>query len=198
MRRRIHGILVPFGLLALVLSAAPALAAEPPDETAEAPTLSYPEGSERAAVLERARAYWDAKIARSPEVFSFYPPVELGGPKRPRGEQGSIRYREYEIRKVVVDGERAGVVIKVVTTLPAQQAMKVPDKYRHLLNPELVEEWNRIEGTWYKKPLEKGGLSRFMRRNRQRRAEAEPAAKAEAKAETISSDVAAKEETATE
>jgi hypothetical protein len=139
-------------------TAAPAAAAP----VAEAAAESSPKDPQQ-ALRERADSYWKLRVERSPRTLEFYPRDENGLVEGGfHAEGGTLEYRGYEIKDVVVDGERGVVVLEVKTKLTGEQAAQIPERFHKYLDQPLTEEWVLVEGTWYKKPME-GGLSRFMK-----------------------------------
>jgi hypothetical protein len=126
------------------------------------------------ALRERASAYWDARVAQSDATATFYPSKEQGGPAVARPDRGNIHYTSYEIQEIVIEGDRALVVVKAHAAYASGEAAiiaQVGEVRERLLNPTLGEEWLRIDGVWYRKPVERG-LSRFMAHKRKPAADA--------------------------
>lgn len=123
------------------------------DETASSPPAAANEDEK--ALLERAEGYWGARVERSREVFDYYVPPEKGGPESVF-ENGGVVWREFEIQRVAVDGEKGVVTVKARTSLATQVPVNLPES---LMNPTINESWVRVDGTWYKKEV-KPGLSR--------------------------------------
>ena len=107
------------------------------------------------ALLERAGKYWEARVAGSPKVLDFYAPPEKGGPKtaRDRSEFGNITYRGAEIEGAEIDGDRAWVRIRITAGFPLATAVQLDEGF---WTREIREEWLKVEGTWYKKPVPLG------------------------------------------
>jgi hypothetical protein len=159
-------VLLAFALLALAMGTIASA-----EETAEA----APAASEEDAKLQaRAQAYWEARIKRSPEVMSFYAPED----KLPEGVRGthaegaSVAWTEFEIEAVQADGDEGLVQVRAGMKLASDFDVRIPEAMRHLLKPTMMERWIRVEGEWYKRPIQPG-LSRMMgRRQSAERAEA--------------------------
>ena len=106
------------------------------------------------ALRARVTAYWDARVARSEEVYRFYVGPELGGPKDRGaiGEFGAVRFDGYRIESIELDGDsariRMGVDVRVDRPDPGGAG-----ETRYAMPS--AEEWQRICGTWYRKPLRK-------------------------------------------
>ena len=142
---------------------------------------------EDAKLQARAQAYWEARVAQLPSVMDFYPPPEKlpEGVKGTHGEGGSVRWSDFEIEAVKADGDEGLVQVRAQMNLASDHMVRIPESMRHLLKPTIMEEWIRVEGEWYKRPIEPG-LSRMMRSQRERQRAAREAAAArnsEAKAE---------------
>jgi hypothetical protein len=119
------------------------------------------ETEDEKALLERARGYWDLRVAGSNKVYEFYSPED-----RERGplpaEFAGVFYKDYQIERVVTDGERGVVIVRTQLALSPTLAARAPGKkFEKYLKSHLGEEWVRVDQTWYKKPFY-GGLSRFM------------------------------------
>ncbi len=166
----VAGLVLSVGC-ALWLCAAVAAAAE---ETAEAKadqtgsaaqSVPVAETEDDKALLERARAYWDLRLAASTKVYEFYPP-EVQATGRYPAEFAGVYYKEYEVEYARTDGDRGLVVVQAQQVLDPKLAarLKGKDLTEHL-KARVGEEWIRVEGAWYKKP-NYGGLSRFMDPNR--------------------------------
>ena len=107
------------------------------------------------ALLERAGKYWEARVARSPELLDFYAPPEKGGPKyaRDRSEFGNVKYRGAEITGAEIDGDQAMVRIRITASVPLAAAAQLDKAF---WTREIREEWLKVDGTWYKKPVPLG------------------------------------------
>jgi hypothetical protein len=140
-------------------AAAPADAGTPADAAATKARVA----AEEKALRERADSYWKLRLAQSPETLKYYPHDEkgqiVGGF---HAEGGTLQYTDYTIQRVVVDGDRGVVMVDVKTKLTGEQGARIPERFHEYLNQPVSEEWMRVEGTWYKKPVE-AGLSRFMK-----------------------------------
>ncbi len=119
------------------------------------------------ALEDRAREYWEARVARTPAVYDYYAPPEKGGPTQPKqmSEFGNIHFRTAEIEKVEIEGDRGVVHVRVAMELALGRPSQIPEER---LRQVLREEWNRVDGVWYKKPIPRG-LSRHMQRSSKRR-----------------------------
>jgi hypothetical protein len=105
--------------------------------------------SDEQALRKRVTAYWDARVERSQSVYDFYPSPALGGPKNRKliGEFGNVRFESYRIEDIALEGDSATVRLKVnVHVTPLTQRYELPSK----------DTWNRICGTWYRKPVRRG------------------------------------------
>ena len=131
--------------------------------------------TEAQQLLERARAYWDARGARSKQVMEFYAPPEKGGPTRSRdvSEFGNIAYRSWEVESAEVDGDEGLVQVHIVADFPLPTPVKLS---RDIMDRTVPEEWIKVDGTWYKKPIPRG----FSHAFNQSREAAEAARKAQA------------------
>lgn len=104
-----------------------------------------------AALQERVSAYWDARVARTARVYDFYPGPELGGPKDIAmiGEFGNMRFLDYRIEGIDIDSDTAVVSLTVTTEVTGLRQVHTVKKPREL---PAMERWNRICGTWFRKP----------------------------------------------
>jgi hypothetical protein len=112
--------------------------------------------SDEQALRKRVTTYWDARVERSESVYDFYPSPELGGPKNQGliGESGNIFFESWRIEAIAVEGDSATVRLNVnVRVTPLQQGGAKAGSHEKLFT---VETWNRICGTWYKKPVPRG------------------------------------------
>ncbi len=107
------------------------------------------------ALLERAGKYWEARVASSPELLDFYAPPEKGGPKtaRERSEFGNIRYRGAEVEGAEIDGDQAVVRIRIGVGFAMVTPLELDESF---WTREIREEWLKVDGTWYKKPIPLG------------------------------------------
>lgn len=157
-----------------------AAAAAPAEAKAKAPAAPVSPEESEAQLMERARAYWEARVARNPQVYEFYPPPEIRpeGMVGTHGEGGAVAWSDFEIEAVKAEGESGLVQVRARMHLGADYEARIPEAMRDLMRPTVMEEWVHLEGVWYKKPIEQG-LSRFMR-GRREQAERERAAAAAA------------------
>lgn len=139
-------------LLALGLAVPAAQADEHGDKSAETPQFGTPEQKEEVRV--RVQDYWNARIARERRVMDFYAPAELGGPTGPGdvSEFGNLTYREVEIKDIKVGSNWASVTLKVRLSLMVGN-VRLPDAAEYAT---ITEQWNLVDGTWYKKPIPPG------------------------------------------
>ncbi len=128
-------------LLGLALAPGLATAADPQPETAIDPAL-----------VERVDAFWKARQAGSPEALSFYPTPELGGPlNRSRIAEGRLGYSGYEVVEIERSDDTASVELRVQPRVPGgPRATARPEGKKRWFT--VVETWNKICGTWYRKP----------------------------------------------
>jgi hypothetical protein len=124
--------------------------------SAEATASKAP--SEVEALRERATKYWDARIAQSTQSLDFYEKDSSGQPPRDVPDFGSVRYPSYQIEKVEVDGDEGFVL---VTVPPAELKLPVTGLPEIKRRPQIREAWVKVEGTWYKKPVDRS-LSRIF------------------------------------
>lgn len=157
------------GLAALALAAA--LAAVAPGSTSaregegEAGAKAAEPSSEEAALRERVQDYWKAKIARSAEVYSFYPPTERSDPEKLAriAELGNIHYSSFEIDSIELeDGDAALVrgtarIGKLGGEVPAHAARAIKKE------PHSVDaRWKKVDGTWYREPVPRRSLTQAL------------------------------------
>ncbi len=112
---------------------------------------SRAQGDEQ-VLSERVAAFWDARLERSLKVYDFYPSPELGGPKDRTtiGEFGNVSFHSYSIEAIEVNGDdSASIRLKVGLAASQPTPGGARDARRSLL---LLDEWNKICGTWYRKP----------------------------------------------
>ena len=171
---RLHKLLLAFALLALV-TGAPALAEEAAPAAPDAvPTAEVAPELERTAadieqdakLMERAKAYWTARVARDPKVLEFYPPPEKL-PEELRGshgEGGALSWQEFEIEAVRATGDEGLVQVRTKMDFAGDLAIRLPHSMRKALEPTVMEPWILVDGVWYKRPI-KPGLSRMMQRD---------------------------------
>jgi len=135
--------------------------AEPPSGAPLGGAADAP-ASPAQALRERAQAYWEARIAGSRLVYSFYPPAT---PPDMVAEGGSLRHSGFEIADVQVSEDSAWVSLEVRLDAIGLIASRLPkgEGYPDLRSATIAEEWVRVEGVWYKKPRPRG-LSRLMGR----------------------------------
>ncbi len=126
-----------------------------------AATAAHAGGSDEEILLARAREYWDARGRRLGKVMEFYAPPEKGGPKQPKdvSEFGNVTYTDWKVERAQVDGDRGIVDIRITAAFPLPAPIKLDDK---IWTRTIREEWLKVEGTWYKKPVPLGfsGASR--------------------------------------
>ena len=115
--------------------------------------------SDEEILRQRAQSYWEARTTHSPGVMSFYAPAELGGPTRPKdvSEFGNVAFRKWEIEAVEVEGDRGMVRIRIEASFPLPAPARIT---KQIMNRLLGEEWIKVEGTWYKKPIPRGFATR--------------------------------------
>jgi hypothetical protein len=134
------------------------------------PALTGSSTSAEQDLRERARAYWDARIARSPKVYEFYVPPEKGGASRDRiTEGGNMVFKTAEIEVIELDGDRGDVRVRAAYSVVLPRAVPLPDVQSMVIR----EGWSRVDGTWYRDVVPPGLSHRF---NRQKQ-EAEAAAR---------------------
>ena len=111
--------------------------------------------SDEEVLLERAREYWDARGKRLYKVMEFYAPPEKGGPKQPKdvSEFGNVAYTEWKVERVQIEGGRGIVDILITAAFALPAPIKLDDK---IWTRTIREEWLKVEGTWYKKPVPLG------------------------------------------
>jgi len=133
----------------LLAVAAIAVAGLGPSRAAEA-------GAEQ-ALRERVTQYWTARVARSPDVYRFYPGPEFGGPidSTMIGEFGTLQFKGFEIQGVEIQREKATVRLDVDVLLE-RPAPAGTSRY----TSHSAEVWNHICGTWYRQPLRKSLVRR--------------------------------------
>jgi hypothetical protein len=146
---------VAIGLGALLGASAPAPA------TASDPAAA--ETSPADSLRARAQEYWGFRLTRSANVYRFYAPRNKGGPQRAKdiSEGGGVMYKAFEIEGVEVEGDRGFVNLRVdfdIDKLP--MGIKLPDHHRV---KRFREEWNLIEGVWYRKPIPRGLAKHFRK-----------------------------------
>jgi hypothetical protein len=147
----------PWRLLLVAAAAATLAPAGPADAqaTPQASLAAATPGGDDVPLRRRATAYWEARVARSPQVFDFYPPVELrddlGG--RPLAEGGNMQFTAFEIEGVQVDGDEATVRVAVQARVLLSRASGPAELTRKAV---VSEAWQRIDGTWYKRPVPAG------------------------------------------
>jgi hypothetical protein len=114
-----------------------------------APVAAADTGAE-AELRERVTQYWTARVARSQDVYRFYPGPELGGPLDSTliGEFGTLAFEGFEIQGLEIQDEKATVSLQVdvVVERPGAGGTR---RYAS----KSAEVWNRICGTWYRQPL---------------------------------------------
>jgi hypothetical protein len=111
--------------------------------------------NDESALRERAQEYWEARATGSQKVLEFYAPAEKGGPTRAKdvSEFGNIRFKSWDIEGVEVGPERGWVNVKVSVSFPFPAAVRLDERF---MTRTLREEWLKVEGTWYKKPIPMG------------------------------------------
>ena len=116
-----------------------------------APARAAEPGAEP-ALRERVTQYWTARVARSADVYRFYPGPELGGPidSTQIGEFGTVKFEGFEIQGIEIQSEKATVRLQVDVVLERPG----PAGTRRYASPS-AEVWNQICGTWYRQPLRK-------------------------------------------
>lgn len=158
--------------LGLTLAGGPVAAAEGQPEAAPAVApAAAPKtqpgkaaSEDEKALRQRATEYWEARVARSEKTADFYPPPEKGGPPVRKADRGNIRFSSFEIEKIAIDGDRALVQVKAKALYGTGEAAIISQSkfaQEALLAPTITDEWKKIDGVWYKKPIRRG-LSRFM------------------------------------
>jgi hypothetical protein len=171
--RKAAGLAVSFGWALWLFAAGTAHAADSASVGAEAAQAEksqagaksgdpVAETEDEQALLERARAYWDLRVAGSIKVYDFYPPDVRARGQLP-SEFGGVAYTDYEIERVLTKGERGVVIVRAqqVLTHPAASTRVRGKEFENFLKAHLGDEWVEVDGTWYKKPVY-GGLSRFL------------------------------------
>jgi hypothetical protein len=110
---------------------------------------------EAQVLRERAQQYWEARVAGSARVLEFYAPPEKGGPRGPGevSEGGNLRFTAFEIEGVELGGDAATVLVRVEASLPVRRELARTSAERSRL---LREVWDRVDGTWYKRPVPRG------------------------------------------
>lgn len=110
---------------------------------------------EERELQERVRAYWEARMAGSERVFAFYTPPERGGPRARSdvSERGNLRFTGFEIEKVELRGDEGTVVVRVEAASP-DAGTGAP--LRSGRSARVREAWDRVDGTWYKRPVPRG------------------------------------------
>ena len=152
----LRGLLAAVLGLGLVLAAPGARADEASGGAGEiAATAPREAGSDEEILLARAREYWDARGRRLGKVMEFYAPPEKGGPKQPKdvSEFGNVSYTEWNVERAQVEGDRGIVDIRITAAFPLPAPIKLDDK---IWTRTIREEWLKVEGTWYKKPVPLG------------------------------------------
>jgi len=181
----IFRVLLLAGLLAPVAAAASAEEAASDEFPAVVAEVMGEEVESGKLLLERAEAYWKARIAQDNAVYGFYPPED----KRPEGmkgvaaEGGTIGWSDYAIEAVKAEGDEGLVQVRTHMRLPMEQASRFPEAMKKYLTPTVMERWVRVEGVWYKRPVEMG-LSRMMKAGREDAKKQAEAAKSAEKAKT--------------
>ena len=134
----------------LLVFDSPAAADDPSDSAANAAPAM--ERSDEEVLRERAAEYWKARQSRSKQVMDFYAPADKGGPTRPKdvSEFGNVGYSSYAIEDVTVDGDIGIVQIAVTAVFPLPVPKVVA---KDILNRKIGEEWLKVAGIWYKKPV---------------------------------------------
>lgn len=137
----------------LFVFASPGAADESSDSAANAAPAM--ERSDEEVLRERAAEYWQARQSRSKQVMDFYAPADKGGPTRPKdvSEFGNVGYSSYAIEDVTVDGDTGIVQVAVTAVFPLPVPKAVA---KDILNRKIGEEWLRVDGIWYKKPIPAG------------------------------------------
>jgi len=120
-------------------------------------------GSDEADLRARVEAYWQAKVARSQEMFSFYTPPEKGGlPRDQVAGFSNIHYRDYELDEIHIEGDRAAVTGTITL---GTLGSGVPPTIRQRLQGEtrtVRSLWERVDGTWYHVPPRKVSLYEIL------------------------------------
>ena len=113
------------------------------------------DSSDEEVLLARASEYWDARGKRLGTVMDFYAPPEKGGPKQPKdvSEFGNITYTDWKVERAQVEGDRGIVDVRITAAYPLPIPIKLDDK---LWTRTIREEWLKVEGSWYKKPIPLG------------------------------------------
>ena len=138
----------------LIVVGAPALA---DSETAASEPAAVPEmaRSDEEVLRQRATEYWQARMSRSAKVMEFYAPADKGGPTRAKdvSEFGNVGYSSHSVQDVTVEGDRGIVQIQVTAVFPLPVPRKVA---KDILNRTIGEEWLKVDGVWYKRPIPAG------------------------------------------
>jgi len=169
-RRAMRVAIGTLGLALALTSAATAGAQDAPAKVGEESAAAAESSTaDREALKKRAQAYWNARMARSAEVYDFYLPPEKGGPKSLKeiSEGGNITWLEAEVTDVKVGTNWGVVYTKVKADIPVAGAFEVPED---LKNRTLQAQWNKVDGEWYKKAIPRG-LSAHSQKRRERAAD---------------------------
>ncbi len=120
------------------------------------------EQSEEDALLARATEYWNLRIKGDLKSIEFYAPTKAGTLPRDVPEHGNVRFGDYRIKSVTVDGDQ-GVVVVVVPPPPilTKNLSKENSLASRLKRPTINEKWVKLDGVWRKKPVNRS-LSRLM------------------------------------
>jgi hypothetical protein len=140
--------------MAVALAGVGAARAEAPGAAATASGTGEVRG-EAEILRERAREYWEARVAGSARALEFYAPPEKGGPRGPAevSEGGNLRFTGFAIEGVEIRGDGASVLVRVEAMVPADRQPARPGSPRSRL---LREAWERVDGAWYKRPVPRG------------------------------------------
>lgn len=126
--------------------------AEAAVEAADGSRFGTPE--QKQEVRDRVEDYWKARIGRERRVLEFYAPPEKGGPEGigQVSEFGNLSYREANIEDIKVGDDWATVTLRVRLSLMVGN-VRLPDAAEYAT---ITEQWNRVDQTWYKKPIPPG------------------------------------------
>jgi hypothetical protein len=150
------------GSESVAAEAAQAEQAADPAKSAAKSGAAVAETEDEKALLERARAYWDARVAGSNKVYDFYPPDVRERGQLP-AEFAGVLYKDHEIERVLAKDGLGVVIVRAQQVLVLGPGVRTQaDGFEKQLKAHFGEEWVRVDGTWYKKPIY-GGLSRFLR-----------------------------------
>jgi hypothetical protein len=157
-------------VIGLALGSAPGSSrGEPSDASAVAPAATDSSTRTEGDLRARARAYWDARIARSQKVYEFYAPPEKGGASRDRiSEGGNMIFTTATIEAVEIDGDLGVVRVWAEYSVVLPRAVPLPD----VQGMGIREGWSRVDGTWYRDVVPPGLSHRFRRQKQEAEATA--------------------------